>query len=204
MSRLLSGNVALAGGTACDGDAAVTPLTGPERGLGAALRHHYQQDTDDGARRRAVPPGFPFPAIGLERLFDGQAFAQWLEPRHLLRAIPDAGDPGEQEHEPEVPHQSPLKTGFLFSRKAVVPSRLSADSNVIACAVDSKASPAESGIWLDALSAALARRTASGPRASSWPASARAASISSGSGTTRLTRPTSSARAASHRAPVRI
>ena len=55
---------------------------------------------------------------------------------------------------------------------------------MIAWAVDSKTRPAASGIWLEAFRAALARRTASGPRASTCSASARAAAISSASGTT--------------------
>ena len=81
---------------------------------------------------------------------------------------------------------------------------LSADSKVMAWAVDSKTSPAPSGICDEALRAVLASRTASGPSARMRSAMRRAAARSSAAGTTSLTRPWRSAWAASHRAPVRI
>src|SRR5688572_127844 len=173
-------------------------------GLAPALGQHRQQQAGDGAGGGGVPGGVPLSPVRLERFRHAHARRQGRESLHLRVAVEEADHSRQHQHQAEIAHQSPRKTGFLFSRKAVVPSILSAESKVIAWAVDSNTRPADSGIWLEAFKAAFASRTASGPRARTCSAIARAAAMSSGPGTTRLTRPNSSARAASHRAPVRI
>src|SRR5688500_7706270 len=109
---------------------------------------HGQQDAHEGAGGASIPPGLPLASFGLQGFAHGQPRAQRLVSRCPRRAVEEPRQPGDEQDEPEIAHQSPRKIGFLLSRKAVVPSSLSADSKVIAWAVDSKASPADRGIWL--------------------------------------------------------
>src|SRR5712692_2940860 len=181
--------------------------------VSASFREQGEQEADARHPRAQVPAQLPLAGLVAQvvaQLDRGRHRGHIGQPRG---AIEEREDPAEEEDQAGASHRgllrpsrrySPVKRGFLFSRKADVPSILSGDSNVIAWAIDSKARPAPSGIWLEAFTAALASRTARGPSARTRSAIARAAAISSARGTTWLTSPASSAFRASQRAAVRI
>src|SRR5262245_60340930 len=115
-----------------------TRVTSP---ASSPLREHRHEQPEAGDSRAGVARDVPLARGVLHALADRLARGHRVVLVHLRTAVDEAEDAEEHHDAAEVAHAwtpySPLNEGFLFSRNAVVPSVLSADSNVMAWAVDS-------------------------------------------------------------------